>query len=256
MTDSPAPPQLRAIHRQLPLATLRVISALMLRELGATYGRRPGGFLWMFIEPVAGVALLAIIFTSVGFRTPALGTNFAIFYATGLMPYYMFVKISGRMGSALGSSRALLAYPRVTLIDVLAAKLILHTLIQATVTAIILGGLRAYFDTGTRLLLDRVVLGLTMAAALGAGVGVMNCFLSTRFVLYRTFWNILTRPAHVRVGRVLPDRPAAAALADDLRLEPRRPRRGRGAVRVSTTATIHPTSTRCGSSGSAAWRAS
>jgi capsular polysaccharide transport system permease protein len=194
MTHSPAPPQLRAIHRQLRFATLRVVVALMLRELGATYGRRPGGFLWMFIEPVVGVALLALIFTSVGFRTPALGTNFAIFYATGLMPYYMAMKLSSRMGSALTASRALLAYPRVTLIDVLAAKLILHTLIQLVVTAIILTGLRAYYDTGTQLLLDRVMLGLAMAAVLGAGVGVMNCFLATRFVLYQTFWSLVTRP--------------------------------------------------------------
>lgn len=194
MTDRSAAPQLRSIHRQLPFATLRVIGALMLRDMAATYGRRPGGYIWTIVEPVAGIALLAVIFTTVGLRNPALGTNFAMFYATGLLPYYMFTHTSSKLTGALKDSRALLAYPRVTIVDVLAAKFVLQLLTQGLVAYLVIGGLRVFVDTGTHLLLDRVVLGFAMAAALGLGVGTLNCYLVTQFPVYQAFWRVLTRP--------------------------------------------------------------
>ena len=38
-------------------ASLRCVIALMLREMATTYGRSPGGYLWVMLEPIAGIAL-------------------------------------------------------------------------------------------------------------------------------------------------------------------------------------------------------
>ncbi len=88
MTSTPQPPQLRSIHRQVPFATGRVVAALMLREMSTTSGRNPGGYIWSILEPVAGIALMSWIFITIGLSSPGLGTNFAMFYATGLLPFY------------------------------------------------------------------------------------------------------------------------------------------------------------------------
>ena len=81
-------------------ATPRIISALILREIGTSYGRSPGGYLWALAEPVLGIALLTVIF-SIGFRTPPIGVNFPLFYATGLLPFLMFVDLSNKVAQAI-----------------------------------------------------------------------------------------------------------------------------------------------------------
>jgi capsular polysaccharide transport system permease protein len=202
LTDSAAP-ELRSIHRQLRFATPRVVTALILREMASTHGRKPGGYFWAVMEPVAGIALLSWIFTSIGFRSPSLGTNFAIFYATGLLPFYVFTGVSQKLTQALVYSRSLLAYPRVTVVDVLLARFLLALLTQLLVACVVLTGLRLMVDTGTQLLLGHIVLGFAMAAALAAGVGVANCFLITRFPLWSTAWSVMTRPLVLVSGVIL-----------------------------------------------------
>ena len=103
-----ARPDFRPIrHRRF--ASLRAIVALMLREMATSYGRSPLGYLWALLEPVAGIALLTAIFSS-GFRTPPMGNNFAIFYASGLVPFLMYVDLNGKVMASLNFSGSLLVY--------------------------------------------------------------------------------------------------------------------------------------------------
>ena len=97
-------------------ASIRTIFALMLREMITTYGRSPGGYLWAVLEPAAGIALLSLVF-SVGFRSPALGVSFAMFYATGMVPFVFFNDINLKVSRALLFSKPLMAYPTVTFVD-------------------------------------------------------------------------------------------------------------------------------------------
>ena len=68
---------------------VRTILALILREMSTTYGRSAGGYIWAVLEPAAGIALLAFAF-SLALRAPSLGTNFALFYATGYLPFMLY----------------------------------------------------------------------------------------------------------------------------------------------------------------------
>ena len=130
---SPAPVMVPHSMRQ---STLRAVSALILREVSTTYGRSPGGYVWAVLEPAAGIALLTLIF-SVGFRSPPLGTNFALFYAAGLLPFLMYSDISGKLGQTIQFSRALLAYPRVTFLDALMARFLLNMMTQLVVHGLV-----------------------------------------------------------------------------------------------------------------------
>jgi capsular polysaccharide transport system permease protein len=185
--------KLQPIRRQQRFLTLRTIMALVLREMTSTYGRSPGGYLWAVIEPAAGIALMAFIFT-LFLRNPPLGSNFLLFYATGLLPFMMFLSISTKMSQTLAYSRQLLSYPRVTIIDALAARLILNVITQLMVSIIVLGGILGFFDLEATFHLPAILLSYAMAIGLGAGIGTMNCFLSASIPVWSNIWAVITRP--------------------------------------------------------------
>lgn len=202
MTDQTSLSSLRPINRHAPLTTLRVIAALILREMTTTYGRSPGGYVWAVIEPVAAIALLTWVF---GFmlRQPPLGTNFAMFYATGWLPFHMFLVVSQRVSQSLSYSKHLLTYPRVTILDALLARFLLNATVQLLVACVVFTGIMVLYETGTTLVLSNLLLGFGMAAALAAGVGVMNCYLGARFPIWLTLWGILMRPIALVSGVML-----------------------------------------------------
>jgi len=195
-------PPLRPVHKKTRMMTGRTIVALILREMSSTHGRSPGGYLWMVLEPALGIGFLALIF-SIGFRSPRLGTNFSIYYATGLLPFMMFGSLSGAISQAVNFSKSLLAYPRVTYLDAIIARLILGTLTQLLVGVIILTAILSTWDTRTTLELDRILLTYSMTIALAAGIGVLNCFLMTMFPLWQRTWGIITRPLFLVSGVII-----------------------------------------------------
>lgn len=174
-------------------ASLRVILALMLREMGTTYGRSPMGYLWAVLEPVAGIVIMTAVFSAL-VRTPPLGSNFQIFYATGMVPFMFYMDISGKILQTLPFSRALLVYPSVTFMDAILARLILNGLTQLLVAYFIFTSILLIFEPRVVLDLPAIGLGLAMAASLGFGIGVMNCFLVGMFHSWQRVWAIVNRP--------------------------------------------------------------
>lgn len=195
----PDPINLKPVRKTIRFATPRTIVALILREMSTTYGRSPGGYVWILLEPLLGIALLAAIF-SFGFRTPRLGDNFAMYYATGVLPFGMYGDVSGKVATAITYSKALLNYPRVTFVDAIIARIILSSLTQILVTYIILVGIQMIWDTRTSLEIDRAIMAVLMAIALGASVGLINCFLFTMFPLWPRAWSIIMRPLFLLSG--------------------------------------------------------
>lgn len=179
--------------------SLRVIGALVLREMSSTYGRSPGGYLWALASPLGTIAVMALCF-SLLVRTPALGTSFLLFYATGWLPFSMFGNLSGKIGSAVRYSRALLAYPRVNWLDAMMARLTLNTLTEAVVFCLVITGIMAFVDIRTIIDIAPVLAGLAMAVAFATGVGLMNCLLSGYFEVWDRIWGIVKSPLMLASG--------------------------------------------------------
>lgn len=175
--------------------TPRTISALILREMSTTYGRSPGGYLWAVVEPVGMVAMFTLI-VAVGLkiRTPSLGTNFAFFFATGILPFTMFVRVSGRVSTAITFSKALLFYPGVTFFDAVAARFLLNALTQVMVFYLVMTGILLIFETRAILDLAPIVLGLVMSLSLALGIGTLNAYLIPTFPVWGSVWTIATAP--------------------------------------------------------------
>jgi len=173
--------------------TCRTILALILREMATSYGRSPGGYIWAVAEPVAGIALLTFIF-SLGFHAPPLGSSFALFYASGLIPFLVYSDVSGKISQSINFSLPLLGYPRVTLIDAILARAALSVLTQAFVCCLVFCGLFMMIGTASRVDALLLITAILFAFALGIGIGVMNCFLITLFPVWQRVWSIVNRP--------------------------------------------------------------
>ena len=185
-------------QRPLPPAparhwTARVVGALLLREMSTTYGRSPGGYIWAILEPVAAIVMLAFGF-SLLLRSPSLGTNFLLFYAGGILPLRFFQGITGNVGTAIAFNRPLMAYPRVTYLDTLLARGLLAVLTQTMVSVIIFGGILITQDIRQNIDPAPMLEGFMLCILLGVGLGTFNCFMFLRFPIWKSVWNILTRP--------------------------------------------------------------
>ena len=174
----------------------RAVMALILREMSTTFGRSPGGYVWAVLEPAAGIALLTIIF-SIGFRSPPLGTNFAFFYAGGMLPLLMFNDINQKLGQTLLFSRGLLDYPRVTFVDALLARLILAVLTQIMVHYVVLTVIMTMSDTHTVLDFGKILPAYCLLLVMSTGVGIFNAFMNMAFPLWQTIWAVMTRPLFI-----------------------------------------------------------
>lgn len=189
-------PQTRPRPRRFSLLAPRAILALILREMSTTYGRSPGGYVWAVLEPAAGIALLTIIF-SLGFRSPPLGTNFAFFYASGVLPLMTFYDLNNKLSQSLIFSKGLLEYPRVTFADALLARVIVAVITQVMVHFIVLMVILNLYDVHTSMDFNKILAAYGLLLALGVGVGVFNSFLIVAFPLWQTIWAVLTRPLFI-----------------------------------------------------------
>ena len=129
---------LRPVPLRRKFIASRTVLALVLREMATTYGRSPGGYIWAVLEPCLGIILLTAIF-STAFDAPPLGDSFPIFYASGLVPFTVFVALNSKIGTALVFSKPFLAYPSVTFIDVLLARFLINAITQIMVAYLIFG---------------------------------------------------------------------------------------------------------------------
>ncbi len=178
---------------------LRTIIALMLREMSSRYGRTPGGYVWAILEPMGMIVLLSVGF-SLLLRSPSLGNSFLLFYATGYLPFNLYIQTSNTTMLALTYSKALLKYPAVTWIDAVAARAILNILTNTLVAYILMVGILMIVESRTILDFGAILLSFVMAALLGLGTGLVNCALNGFFPIWSNIWRIVTRPLFLASG--------------------------------------------------------
>ena len=179
--------------------TFRVVAALILRETGSRETRTSLGFLWQMIDPIATVAVLSFAFGLL-MKTPRLGTNFELYYVTGIVPFHMYMQVSSKVASSIRFSRSLLGFPAVTVIDALMARFVLNVFINVLVFVFLIVGVIAFYHVRVSPDIGALLLSLTMAAALGLGVGTLNSVLFLASPTYESLWTIVNRPMAIISG--------------------------------------------------------
>jgi capsular polysaccharide transport system permease protein len=172
------------------------IFALILREITTTYSRAFGGYLWAILEPVAGIVLLAYLF-SLSFQRPPIGNNFALFYAVGYLPFTAFLDISTKVQGAMQFSKPLLQFSAVSFLDTILARWILNLVTQFTVFLIVITSIIFYYRIGANLDFGAVACAFLMAVCLGLGIGTLNAFLGMVLPIWQQIWRVAMRPLFI-----------------------------------------------------------
>lgn len=179
--------------------SLRTIGALTLREMSVTNGRTALGYLWEVLEPVAGILVLTVLMAMV-FRAPPLGANFALFYASGLLPFIAVMDTANKVANSLRAARPLLAYPGVTWLHAILARFLLSVLTKTALTVAVLAGIVGLF--GLSPLFDPAALSAALAAGfvLALAIGLANCVLFHLFPVWEKVWAVVNRPLFLVSG--------------------------------------------------------
>ncbi|MEO3470235.1 ABC transporter permease [Roseomonas sp. CAU 1739] len=120
MSESAPRPLLIDCARQ----QLRVIGALIIREMHTRFGRHRLGYLWVFFEPLLLGGMIAVIHS---FRGSGDGArNTFEFFSIGYVMFFAFRGIINRSSATISANRGLLYHRQVTLPDLFYARHIIE----------------------------------------------------------------------------------------------------------------------------------
>lgn len=112
---------------------LRVIHALMIRELITRFGRENIGFLWIMFEPLLFAGLVGLVFQVTHGPTEH-GISIIAFVATGYIPITLFRHGVSRSVAVFTANQSLLYHRQIKIVDFILARFFIE----------ILGGMMAY----------------------------------------------------------------------------------------------------------------
>ncbi|HLO78524.1 MAG TPA: tetratricopeptide repeat protein, partial [Magnetospirillum sp.] len=175
MPELSAPPFGKAL-----VVHLRVVRALMVREMLTRFGKSSMGYLWALVQPLLMLGTLYFIFRFTGRRLPP-GVPLETFLLTGVVPIYMFVQIKSRLTRAVKSNKSLFYFRQVTPLSTLVSRTFLEFGTYLVVFFLIYFGLNFF---GQRVQIESYVnllLSLGGLALLGFAAGSIFGVLMPRF---------------------------------------------------------------------------
>ncbi|MFZ5548518.1 MAG: ABC transporter permease [Pseudomonadota bacterium] len=181
-----------------------VLYALLLREFSARFGRSRVGFFWVLIEPIAHVAFPVLMFGFVLDRHVT-GYEYPVFLMHGLLPYFIFRSICMQTMEGVNTSRGLLSYRPVHLIDVIFTKAVFTLCLESFLFFIIGFGLTVFF--GYELLPVRPVEWLCLMLGLvgfALGLGMIFAAISSFAPDVRAVIRVSFLPLYLISGVILP----------------------------------------------------
>lgn len=116
---------------------VRVIKALLIRELTTRFGRENIGFLWMMVEPLLFAVLVGIMWSVM--RQDEHGIEVVAFVVTGYLPLTLFRNAVSRSVKAFSANGSLLYHRQVKIIDFILVRFAIETI----------GSMMAYTFIGT-----------------------------------------------------------------------------------------------------------
>jgi ABC-type polysaccharide/polyol phosphate export systems, permease component len=106
----------------------------------------------------------------------------------------MYIDLSGKLGQSMMFNRALLAYPRVTFVDALIARLLLGLVTLLSVHCIVVIFILSISNVSTTFDFTKIVTAYVMLVFLATGIGTLNSFMILSYPIWQTAWAILNRP--------------------------------------------------------------
>lgn len=117
---------------------IRVIHALMIRELNTRFGRENIGFLWIMVEPLLFAGLVAIVYRFMN-GSEQHGVGIVAFIVSGYIPITLFRHGISRSVSIFVANSSLMYHRQVKILDFIFVRFLIE----------LLGGMMAYVFIGT-----------------------------------------------------------------------------------------------------------
>ncbi|MDX5594358.1 ABC transporter permease [Pseudovibrio sp. SPO723] len=175
------------------LIQTRVVGALVLRETRTTFGNSQLGYFWAIANPALGIAVLVGLFSMIG-RVPPYGDSLALFFATGLLTFELYKKLSSSLMGVFDSTKGLLAYPLVAETDVVLARALLIFATYIFIMFLFYGTLILFDLASYPRNADQVLLAVLATSLLGVGAGLVNAVLMRLWSTWKQIEGILSRP--------------------------------------------------------------
>jgi len=169
---------------------IRVLVALMLRDMRSRFFGNGFGFVIAVAWPLVHIIILLIMFSSSGRMAPY-GDSLLLFLSIGIIPFIVFSYMSRFIMLSLVMNRPLINFPIVKVLDILFARAILETLgaiIFTTLLCTILWILNVDFMPNDLL---QACYAYGAAIMLGFGMGVINAIIGMAFYGWVTGYSLV-----------------------------------------------------------------
>lgn len=150
----------------------RNIHALMIRDLMARYGRDNIGFIWFVVEPILLSVGITCVWLLVGLGQSE-GVKVVELVLTAYLPLTLWRHLTGPIMQIFRGSGSLLHHRRISLFDLVLARLLLEFLGATVALLLFLGALVMIGAVEEVQSMDYFVLGWFMMAWIGMAVGML-----------------------------------------------------------------------------------
>lgn len=144
------------------------------------------------LEPLVVIALLYFLRAIVREGVPRYGTSLLLFLCSGMLPFFMFIRISSHTRAINVGPRHRL--PGLSALDVYIANVIAHSIIWVTMTIVIFAAMWLYGIRQARpaSIVDCAI-PVLLLILLATGVGMINNVIVRYFSLWGVFYGVLMR---------------------------------------------------------------
>jgi len=159
--------------------TTQVVGAIILRDVRTRFGGSYQAYIIAILWPYSHLAITVAVYTALG-RIPPLGTDTVTYFAVVMSPFILYAYAMRGVSSAILRNRPLLFFPRVKVLDLIFARVILEGITACVVCAFILLTLIVFgfefapYDYATMLtgFAGGLYFGIAVGIAWGLVVGV------------------------------------------------------------------------------------
>ncbi|WP_430911789.1 ABC transporter permease [Methylobacterium sp. sgz302541] len=178
---------------------LRVLHALMLRDMRTRFGGSHIGYAVVVFWPVVHTTLLVVIFV-VRKMPPPVGDSAVLFVASGAVPFLMFQYISREVMKALVMNKPLTYYPQVKLVDVVFARILVEIVTGFLGLMIVFAALALLHVNPVPANPTLAMVGYLAAIVLGIGMGTINVAIVSFFPGWLMGYTLITMLMYMASG--------------------------------------------------------
>ncbi len=182
---------MKALHetsfKESLMIQMRVIGALLMREIITRYGRNNIGFLWLFIEPLM-ITMFIVVMWKFMRADQVSSLNIVAFVLTGYPMAMMWRNASNRAIGAISGNMSLLYHRNVRVLDTILARVLLEvagaTIAQIAIMAILLAMRWIEWPAD----IFYMLLAWLLMALFALGLGLLICSIAFKFDAFGKLW--------------------------------------------------------------------